>query len=493
MSITTEIAPTVFLSYAREDLSIAEMLYADLRRAGVTVWMDIYDILPGQRWEDEIQRAMETATHYLLLLSAKSVNKRGFVQREVKKALVFAEEFPDTQICLIPVLLSRCEPSNMGLKKYQWVELFRSYELGLQQILRSLNPAAVSTIEAHAPRANFRLASLATAGWGVIFSENAPTELRDALAPLLDLRRQQATLRRTDLYKEFIGSSGYKKNETAVQFLERVGTDLGFMDITTVPFYLLVVGPPTEIPFRFQFHLATSYAVGRLDFDEIAHYAHYARSVVELETASTPKIRRHITLFSPDHPDDYATRLSNSKFAQPLFQTLQGQIPDWRIELISAEDATKSRLVKLHSQEPPGILCFIGHGLGFSKGDALQVHHQGALLCQDWPGPKAWEQSIPPHFYMSADDLRLDTDLEGFIGFYPSCHSAGTPKSSDFSHRENNRIILTNEPFVSFLAKSLLGRIAKPALAVIGHIERIWAYSIRDRLSRPFEPCALRK
>jgi len=474
LPIRTEDDLKVFLSYAREDLPVAEMLYADLRRAGVIVWMDKYNILPGQIWEDEVQRAMETSTHYLLLLSAKSVNKRGYVQREVRKALLSAEEFPDSQICLIPVLLSRCEPSNRGLKKYQWVELFRSYELGLQQILRVLKPGTISIVEAHAPRINFRWASLATAGWGVIFSENATAELREALAPLLTLRREQATLRRDDLYREFIGSNGYRKNEDVAQFLDRAGTSLGFMDVTRVPFYLLIIGPPTEIPFSFQFNLASSHAVGRIDFDEIAHYAHYARSVVGFETSPPSQTRRQLTLFSPKHQGGGPTELSYTKLSQPLAQALKMEMPDWQIDLINPKNASKNRLLELHSPDHPDQLFFAGHGVSFPFRDHLQALHQGALLCQDWIGT----ESISPGLYMSAEDIQFTTDLKGFIGFYSSCYSAGTPQSSDyFNESLSIASPLAPIPFVSPLAKRILGCVAKPALAVIGHVDRLWTYS----------------
>ncbi|HEX6903991.1 MAG TPA: toll/interleukin-1 receptor domain-containing protein [Thermoanaerobaculia bacterium] len=476
MPTNSETDLKVFLSYAREDLPVAEMLYADLQRAGVNVWMDVYDILPGQKWEDEIQRAMETATHYLLLLSAKSVSKRGFVQREVKKALVFAEEFPDSQICLIPVLLSRCQPSNLGLKKYQWVELFRSYELGLQQILRGLKPEFVSKIEVHAPRVNFRLASLATAGWGVIFCQNVPAGLREALAPLLDLRREQAT-RRSDLYMEFIGPNGYRKDETALQFLGRVGIDLGFMDVKKVPFYLLIIGPPSEIPFSFQFNLASSYAVGRLDFDEITHYAHYARSVVEFERSFPSGVRQQLVIFSPNHQGDPATERSYTRLSQPLAQALKGEMPDWEIDLVDPQEAIKTRLVELHSREHPGILCFAGHGVPFPFGDVLQALHQGALLCQDWLGTETRDKISSDH-YMAVEDLQSTVDLEGFIGFYSSCYSAGTPETSDFfTYSSSRKTQIAPMAFVSPLAKRMLGSVAKPALAVIGHIDKLWSTS----------------
>jgi hypothetical protein len=49
------------------------------------------------------------------------------------------------------------------------------------------------------------------------------------------------------------------------------------------------------------------------------------------------------------------------------------------------------------------------HGVGFKLGDPRQINHQGALVCQDWPGPG---KNIPitDKFYFSADDISNEAD-----------------------------------------------------------------------------------
>lgn len=60
--------PSVFISYSRQDRSLADQLIMDLRRAGVDVWSD-QDIRPGQRWEEEIEAALARANVFVLLAS----------------------------------------------------------------------------------------------------------------------------------------------------------------------------------------------------------------------------------------------------------------------------------------------------------------------------------------------------------------------------------------------------------------------------------------
>lgn len=84
----------VFISYAREDFGMADRLYGDLRRSGADPWMDTYDILVGQRWAVAIREAIRESSHFIVLLSSKSLSKRGFVQKEINQALEVLSEIP---------------------------------------------------------------------------------------------------------------------------------------------------------------------------------------------------------------------------------------------------------------------------------------------------------------------------------------------------------------------------------------------------------------
>lgn len=114
---------TVFISYAREDQAQALHYYELLQREGVTPWIDVRNLLPGQNWEAEISKAFGEANVVILLLSPRSVSKRGFVQREANDAIERLRYKQPTDIYVIPLLLEPCEVPSQIAGRLQYVDL----------------------------------------------------------------------------------------------------------------------------------------------------------------------------------------------------------------------------------------------------------------------------------------------------------------------------------------------------------------------------------
>lgn len=125
----------VFMCYSKDDRLIVNELYRRLQNDNIDAWLDEVSLLPGQDWQMEIRKAVKNADVVLTCLSENSVNKRGYVQKEIRYALDEADEQPEGTIYIIPVRLEPCIVPDR-LSTWHWLDLFS--ESGYDLLLRSL-------------------------------------------------------------------------------------------------------------------------------------------------------------------------------------------------------------------------------------------------------------------------------------------------------------------------------------------------------------------
>ncbi|MCG8418154.1 MAG: hypothetical protein MJE77_09460 [Proteobacteria bacterium] len=336
-----------------------------------------------------------------------------------------------------------------------------------------------------ASQANFAVAEgidandLAQAGWAVVFpaAEGGSTEakkqaaIREALSPLLDRRRVQASRNNERYYREY----DYRPGESKQKFLARLGAAPGPADPKKVPYYLLLVGSPEDIPFRVQYQVDIQYAVGRIYFDTLDEYDTYARAVIAAETLQVARVRKAVFL-GVENPNDVATRLSHRYLVNPLADYAERDQGErgWAVDRVLRNQASADRLRGLLRDNPPAFLFTASHGVGFASGSEKQLPFQGALLCQDWGGPKSG--GISREHYVAGEDIASDVDLRGMMGFHFACYGAGTPKSDQFARGRGQRgNAKAPYDFLSRLPQRMLGTAG--AMAAIGHVDRAWGTS----------------
>jgi hypothetical protein len=109
MAGKNEFSPMIFVSYAREDGELVDVICEKLISYGFRIWRDKEQLLPGMRWAAVIEKEMEEADFLLLCLSKNSVKRKRFQHWEIKKAASEALKMPSDSIYVIPVRLDECD------------------------------------------------------------------------------------------------------------------------------------------------------------------------------------------------------------------------------------------------------------------------------------------------------------------------------------------------------------------------------------------------
>jgi DNA segregation ATPase FtsK/SpoIIIE-like protein len=114
----------VFLCHSSQDKPIVRELYQRLNAEGwIDPWLDEEKLLPGQDWDLEIEKAVESTDAVIVFLSNNSVTKEGYIQKELRKVLDVAEEKPEGIIFIIPLRLDDCLVPHR-LKSWQYENFF---------------------------------------------------------------------------------------------------------------------------------------------------------------------------------------------------------------------------------------------------------------------------------------------------------------------------------------------------------------------------------
>jgi len=135
-----------FLCHSSGDKAAVRDLYLRLKADGFLPWLDEENLIAGQDWEREIRKAVRQSDTVIVCLSRNSINKTGFIQKELKYALDVADEQPEGSIFIIPLRLEQCDVPER-LAKWHWINYFEdNAHERLVQALRAKSMAGRSQV-----------------------------------------------------------------------------------------------------------------------------------------------------------------------------------------------------------------------------------------------------------------------------------------------------------------------------------------------------------
>ena len=109
-------AATIFLSYASKDQKVAETICQALEGRGLSCWMAVRNVHPGENFQEAIVRAIGSAKVMLFVFSANSNNSD-----EVKKEIVLAGQH---KLFVIPIRVEDVAPNEALAYEFatrQWI------------------------------------------------------------------------------------------------------------------------------------------------------------------------------------------------------------------------------------------------------------------------------------------------------------------------------------------------------------------------------------
>jgi formylglycine-generating enzyme required for sulfatase activity len=125
---------SIFISYSSRDAAAALCLAEDLKRAGLEVWLDEWEIGVGERISQSVEEGLKRTTYLAVWLTRASIES-GWVEREWQAK--YGVEVKKGSTVILPLLAEDCElPLLLGDKKY--ADFRQSYTKGLTDLLRSV-------------------------------------------------------------------------------------------------------------------------------------------------------------------------------------------------------------------------------------------------------------------------------------------------------------------------------------------------------------------
>lgn len=316
-------------------------------------------------------------------------------------------------------------------------------------------------------------------GWGVVLPLKAGASAQellegdDAPAPIRRLiaARNNAPIFRyvpgleSGLLRRYLPGGGY--SELSLYGKRGIGE-------IAVPWYLLIVGSPKEIPWSVQYQLQTNAFVGRLELDNEG-LDNYVNALLSNWEGSRRDVARPV-VWSVDkgHPD--ITRLMRRTITDRLVDCFK---EDNEIELdgggyVTDGDATIERLADALSDRNPAFVVTSSHGATSPLGNPTEMSRQlGGLVDKEGR-------------VLSVPTALGSGPASGSIWYSHACCSAGCDEKSAFAGVFQTGSTLDTAltsiaaigAMTAPLPKALLGA-KNPIGAFVGHVEPTFDRTLR--------------
>ena len=328
--------------------------------------------------------------------------------------------------------------------------------------------------------------SLADQGWGVVVPKGDEGDrLLALIQPLIDRRAEE---RGKDVSVYRVKPDLDKKKSAS--WRDRVFE--GNLQREEIPWYLLILGQPTQVSLEFQQVMSSRSLVGRLAFDRESDYESYVAKILSWEN-QPPGEGLARAMYCTATDGSQATALGHEALMVPSAVDARERKENGRfavsevVEMAGDGGAFGDDLLAAAAVDTPSILFSCSHGMGAPAAGWSSSDRQRALQGAVYLGDRK---------YLTGEDVRNISFLPGGMWFLFACFGAGTPGHSAYRHwlarlqelgefggsLDSVLAALPQDgdpPFIASLPQAALANPDGP-LAVIGHLDLAWSYSFQD-------------
>ena len=187
-----------FISYSHADTKFVIKLTEDLRTAGADFWLDQRDILPGDKWIEEIGKGLKESQIHLIILSKSAIESRHCMNESVAS---YVKNKP-----IIPLLIEECE-RPWWLENVQYIDFTDDYGSAFKKLLAAID---LETI----PKPSIAIKEL---------PEHNQKQIEDKEEYLWSKARQNNSIL---YYQKYLGETELGKHiEEAHQFIAKIKDD----------------------------------------------------------------------------------------------------------------------------------------------------------------------------------------------------------------------------------------------------------------------------
>lgn len=114
-----------FISYSRQEVTFVDSLARELEAHGVHTWLDFRNLIPGHKWQDQLDEGVKNSAAILLVVSKASMKSKP-VMDELEKSIKAGRR-------IVMVLFEPCKIDSR-LKDREWVDFTGDFDAAVHQL-----------------------------------------------------------------------------------------------------------------------------------------------------------------------------------------------------------------------------------------------------------------------------------------------------------------------------------------------------------------------